>query len=414
MEAMKEALLGIWPLWVAVAVAAGGAWMGWCWRRQRRLQWESTQLRSELNALRAHQEEAAAHERSQKEALFNSMVEGILVLDAQQRVQLVNRALRTWFELNEDIRGKTAMEILRHHELRDMVNVVTGQGKAETIELEIPGPKPRVLQINACAFGNGQGARRGAVLVFHDVTRLKQLENLRKDFVANVSHELRTPLSLIAGCVETLIDGAQHDPVAADRFLRMIQKHTERLTFLLEDLLTLSQLESGRSLFNFQTVQLRGAVDRLLDDIRLRADARQATFSNRVPEALSVRADSQRLSQVLINLLDNAIKYGKPGGTVEVGAQGGEGRMVEVWVRDDGPGIPANALERIFERFYRVDRARSREQGGTGLGLAIVKHIVQSHGGKAWAASEFGKGATISFTLPMASDGNEPAGIRKG
>jgi two-component system phosphate regulon sensor histidine kinase PhoR len=238
--------------------------------------------------------------------------------------------------------------------------------------------------------------------------KAEEARRIKEEFVANVSHELRTPLSLIAGCVETLIDGAREDPAATDRFLRMIQKHTERLTFLLEDLLTLSQLESGRTLFHFQTVDLHGAVDRLLEDLRLRADAQQVTFRNQAPEAIFVRADSQRLSQVLMNLVDNAIKYGGPEGTIEVGARLADQETVEVWVRDDGPGIPAHALERVFERFYRVDRARSRDQGGTGLGLSIVKHIIQSHGGKVWVASELGKGATFFFTLPSASGGREP------
>ncbi len=391
-----------WPIltFLALAGGLGLAWMAW--RQARRSQWELTRLRAELNDARSDREQADHEGRAQQKALLDGMAEGILVLDAQQRVRLVNRVLREWFELGPETQGRTTMEILRRHELGDMINAAASQGGSREIELEIQGATPRILQVNACVYCNARGECQGTVVVFHDVTRLKRLENLRQEFVANVSHELRTPLSLIAGCVETLIHGAQQDPVAADRFLRMIQKHTERLTFLIEDILTLSQLESGRTLFHHQTIELRRAVDRLLEDFRLRNDARSIEFQNAVPPDLRARADTQRFSQVLINLLDNAIKYGKPDGRVEVGARRAGPQWIELWVKDNGPGIPAHAIERIFERFYRVDRSRSREQEGTGLGLSIVKHIVQAHGGKAWAASEPGRGASFFFTLPAA------------
>ncbi|HLP76108.1 MAG TPA: ATP-binding protein, partial [Candidatus Paceibacterota bacterium] len=239
---------------------------------------------------------------------------------------------------------------------------------------------------------------RGTILVFHDLTRLKQLERNREEFVANVSHELRTPLSLIKGYTETLLDGAKDNPENTTKFLQTIQRNSERLQFLIEDLLTISELESGRLKMNRQTIQLRPLVDKVLEDFEAKARERNVTLTNEMPE-FSAFADSERLQQVLGNLISNAIKYGRANGHITVRGTKTNG-IVELCVQDDGPGIPADALERVFERFYRVDKARSREQGGTGLGLSIVKHIVLCHGGKIWAKSELGKGAAFHFTLP--------------
>jgi two-component system phosphate regulon sensor histidine kinase PhoR len=222
--------------------------------------------------------------------------------------------------------------------------------------------------------------------------------------VANVSHELRTPLSLIQGYVETLLDGAKDNPDVAVKFLRTIERNAGRLRLLIEDLLVISELESGRVKLDLGPVALRSVVQKVLDDFRARAEAGRQRVCNQAPD-LAVRADPSRLEQVLSNLIDNAIKYGRPEGQVIVGGCLAEGGQVEVSVQDDGPGLPPESLDRLFERFYRVDKARSREQGGTGLGLAIVKHIVQSHGGRVWAKSQLGHGATFYFTLPLEADG---------
>jgi two-component system, OmpR family, phosphate regulon sensor histidine kinase PhoR len=227
---------------------------------------------------------------------------------------------------------------------------------------------------------------------------LKQLERNREDFVANVSHELRTPLSLIKGYTETLLDGAKDNPEVMTKFLQTIQRNSERLQLLIEDLLTISELESGRLKMNLQTVQLRPLVEKVLEDLRPQARTRKVTLNNEMLEVAAL-ADSDRLQQVLGNLVGNAIKYGRAEGQVGVRAIKVDSD-IEICVQDDGPGIPADSLERVFERFYRVDKARSREQGGTGLGLSIVKHIVLCHGGKVWAKSEPGKGAAFYFTLP--------------
>jgi two-component system phosphate regulon sensor histidine kinase PhoR len=342
----------------------------------------------------------AAHElRSHQEVIFDSMIEGLLLLDGGGRIQLANRAFAGLFGVASDIRGRTVIEALRLHELAALVTSLDTQKQVLGFELKLADPNERWLQINAAAIFNDRGQREGTVLVFHDLTRVKQLERARQEFVANVSHELRTPLSLIKGYVETLLDGARDNPEVATKFLQTINRNAERLRLLIDDLLTISELESGRVKLNPQAVALAPVVAKVLEDFRDRAGAKEVSLVNGAGE-LTVRADIDRLEQVLGNLIDNAIKYGRSTGTVTVGGRAADGGQVEVFVQDDGPGIPPEALERVFERFYRVDKARSRDQGGTGLGLAIVKHLVQSHGGRVWATSEPGRGATFYLVLP--------------
>jgi two-component system phosphate regulon sensor histidine kinase PhoR len=314
---------------------------------------------------------------------------------------LANRAFADLFGVSQNLRSKTILEALRIHELAELVDFLGSEKRVVGYELKLTRPEERWLQVNGAAIMNGNGHRRGAILVFHDLTRLKKLERTRQEFVANVSHELRTPLSLIKGYVETLLDGARNNPEVAVRFLQTIERNAERLNLLIEDLLVISELESGRVQLNLQAVGLRPAVDKVIEDYKARAGQKDIRLFNEAP-ALSVQADPNRLGQVLGNLVDNAIKYGRNEGTVTVGAQSSPPGFVEIFVRDDGPGIPSDALERVFERFYRVDKARSREQGGTGLGLSIVKHLVLTQGGRVWAKSELGQGATFHFTLPEA------------
>ena len=238
--------------------------------------------------------------------------------------------------------------------------------------------------------------------MIHDLTQLRQLEAVRQEFVANVSHELRTPLSLIKSAAETLIDGGKDEPDSLLRFLQIIDKNANRLTLLIDDLLMLSTLDSGNIRLALQSVSLRLAVQEAGDDLRGRASARGVAIKNKVDAALIVQADPDRLRQVLSNLIDNAIKYGRIEGEVVISARALDTRRIEICVQDDGPGIPADACARIFERFFRGDKARSREQGGTGLGLAIVQHVVQAHGGEVRVESAPGAGARFSFTLPAA------------
>ena len=238
------------------------------------------------------------------------MIEGLLLLDERGRIQLANRAFTGLFGVTSDIRGRTIMEALRLHELAALVRSLETQKQVSGFELKLPGPNERWLQINAAAIFDGQRRRQGTVLVFHDLTRLKQLENARQEFVANVSHELRTPLSLIKGYVETLLDGARDNPEVATRFLQTIDRNAERLRLLIEDLLTISELESGRVRLNLQPVALAPVVAKVLEDFKGRAAARSVTLVNQAPD-LAVRADTDRLEQVLGNLVDNAIKYGR-------------------------------------------------------------------------------------------------------
>ena len=256
------------------------------------------------------QQRAALTLQTQQEVLFDSMVEGLLLLDERGRIQLANRAFAALFGVTVDIRGRTIIEALRLHELAALVSSLDTQKQVLGYELKLPGLNERWLQINAAAIFNGQGQRHGTVLVFHDLTRLKQLESARQEFVANVSHELRTPLSLIKGYVETLLDGARDNPEVATKFLQTIDRNAERLRLLIEDLLTISELESGRVKLNLQAVALAPLVAKVLEDFKGRAEAKGVTLINQAPD-LAVRADVNRLEQVLGNLVDNAIKYGR-------------------------------------------------------------------------------------------------------
>ncbi|HEV2211650.1 MAG TPA: ATP-binding protein [Verrucomicrobiae bacterium] len=394
----------LWPILVVLLLALlAGAHFWW----RARLAAVEVDARRELERLKQSHQERMLQVQHQQEALFDSMAEGLLLLDQDGRIHLANRAFNQLFGVSRHIRSQTIIEALRLHELAELVDFLGKQKQVLGHELKLSRPNERWLQINGAALFNGNGKRTGTVLVFHDLTRLKQLEGTRQEFVANVSHELRTPLSLIKGYVETLLDGAREQPDLALKFLRTIDRNAERLKLLIEDLLTISELESGRVKLHLQSVAVRDVTDKVLADFKARAEARKVKLVDATQD-LRVRADPDRLEQVLGNLVDNAIKYGRNEGTVTIRAQAVDSGQVELAVADDGPGIPPEALERVFERFYRVDKARSREQGGTGLGLSIVKHIVQTHGGKAWARSKPGEGATFLFTLPR-----DPGGLQQ-
>ena len=386
----------MWPFLTIMAVAAA---VGIHFRWRHKFLRQQQQVQNELKDFQQRQQQTLADAKAQQQVLFNSMLEGLLLLDRNRRIYLANRAFKNLFGLKTELRGKTIMEALRVHELAALVERVEGEGQVLDYELKLPELSERWLQVNAAAISNSTGEREGTILVFHDLTRLKQLERTREEFVANVSHELRTPLSLIKGYVETLLDGARNDPEVAGRFLKIIERNAQRLDLLIQDLLTISALESGRIKLNPQPVTLRPLVEKVFADLKLPAAARGVTLAAALPD-LTAMADADRLEQVFANLVDNAIKYGRAQGTITVGGKKTDEGKIELFVQDDGPGIPPEALDRVFERFYRVDKARSREQGGTGLGLSIVKHIVQNHGGKVWVKSEPGRGATFFFTLP--------------
>ena len=353
---------------------------------------------TEIETSQRRQQQTSVDAKAQQQVLFNSMLEGLLLLDRTQKIYLANRSFKNFFGQKVELRGKTILEALRLHELDELVKRVQAEGQVFDYEIKLPDLNERWLQVNAAVINNSAGEREGTILVFHDLTRLKQLERQREEFVANVSHELRTPLSLIKGYTETLLDGARDNPEVAERFLKIIERNTQRLDLLIQDLLTISALESGRTKLDFQPVHLHALAEKVLNFLHTKAENKNVTLVNEVPD-LTVSGDANRLDQVLANLVDNAVKYGRADGRVVVGGKKRVDGRLEMFVRDDGPGIPPEAIDRVFERFYRVDKARSRDQGGTGLGLAIVKHIVQAHGGEVRVESELGQGATFYFTL---------------
>ena len=382
----------VWPILTFSALVVLVA-VHFRWRHKVFLARESARV--EIKSVKEEHQRQFLQIQTRQTALFDSMIEGLLLLDEHGKIQLANRAFANLFGITTELRGKSILEVLRQHELPELLEKVAAEKQVDGYELKLGGLHERWLQVNAAAIANSGGT----ILVFHDLTRLKQLERTREEFVANVSHELRTPLSLIRGYVETLIDGAKDNPEVATKFLETIKRNAGRLQFLIEDLLTISELESGRLKMNLQPVSLRPIVEKVLEDFKTQAAGRRVIVVNEVPE-LTAHADADRLHQLLGNLIGNAIKYGRTDGRVNLGGKRTDGGMIELCVRDDGPGIPVESLDRVFERFYRVDKARSREQGGTGLGLSIVKHIAHGHGGKVWVQSEPGKGAAFYFTLP--------------
>jgi len=388
------------------ALVGAVAVLGFAWRHERRARVAAVERwRREAAEARAYREAELREQAQRTAALFDRMVEGIIVVGSGGKIRLANRAAGAFFGFEAPAVGRTILEATRHHEVAAVAARLEREPEVlgQEVRLDARGAT-RFLQFNALALRDAAGGQDGAILVFHDLTRLRELEGVRQEFVANVSHELRTPLSLIKSSAETLLDGAKEDAATLLRFLQIIDKHANRLTLLIDDLLLLSTLDSGGIRLDRQPLALRSAVQEAMDDLEIRARARDVVLENVVPPAMIVRADANRIRQVLSNLLDNAIKYGRAGGRTRVTGQPLPDGRLELAVADDGPGIPLEAQSRVFERFYRVDKARSREQGGTGLGLAIVKHVVQAHGGEVRVESSPGNGATFFVTLPAAAE----------
>lgn len=335
-------------------------------------------------------------------AILSSMVEGVLVVDKKGAIILMNPSLKKDFLVEMDPVGKKPLEVIRNVALQDLVENVLSSSQPRVVSQEIilVVPQERFFMVNSVPILR-DSEMEGAVLVFHDISELKRLERIRQDFVANVSHELRTPLSSIKGYAETLLEGALEDKNNARDFVGIIHRDSERLSKLIDDILDLSKIESGKMRMSFGPVDLGEVARRTLSILENQAKAKNISIQLNMPEGLPfVRADETRLIQVLMNLTDNAIKYTPEGGRVAI-VVSAEGGFVRVDVTDTGIGIPEKDLPRIFERFYRVDKARSREMGGTGLGLSIVKHIVSAHDGQVWVASNPGQGSTFSFTTPI-------------
>lgn len=337
-------------------------------------------------------------------ATLASMQEAVLIVDDQDRVLLANDAFRRLFPAGSQ-GDEGVARVLRSSALSQLLNAVRQGDSADRIEIEFLGEgSPVWAEASGSRIpGFGNGNEENTLLILHDTTRLRRLEAVRKEFVANVSHELRTPLSLIKGYTETLSDSVLPVPeVDQRRFLGIIQKHTMRLERLVEDLLALSRLESGNPRLRKEKVDLGNLLRDTVESFRSSETTSDFHFALQLEEGLPlVNADTLRIAQVMGNLLENAIKYSGGSTEIEAGMRR-EGDVIKTWVRDRGIGISPDDLPHVFERFYRVDKGRSRESGGTGLGLSIVKHIVQLHGGIVQAESAPGQGTCIYFTLPVA------------
>lgn len=354
--------------------------------------------------------QSLTEERNRSAAILRSMTEGVAVVDAQSRFAFCNEAFaKIWNIAVDNVQGRSAVEIIRQPDILELISQALATGKTSVGEVSFGGARPRSFSATAAPIApfetpsiSTSTSKRAVVVVLHEITELRRLEQMRKDFVANVSHELRTPLTAIQGFAETLLSGALEDKDNNRRFVEIIGNHAARLARLSNDLLRLSQIEAGKMNADFQSVDVKSLLEAGVEAAQAAAAPKGLTVSlpNAASRLPSIRGDTNLLSDVLRNLLDNAIQYTPAGGQVEVTA-GVKDSFVVVTVSDTGIGIPRSDQPRIFERFYRVDAARSREVGGTGLGLSIAKHIVEAHGGKIWVESDIGEGSRFHFSVPV-------------
>ena len=367
---------------------------------------ETGNLAVTLNNMAAQLEEqiyVVTQQRNEQEAILVSMQEGVLALDPQAHVIAMNPAAEALLSVPAPkVRGRTVQEVIRNVGLQRLLADAMSKAEPTMGEIVLRGAEERFVQVTATALRDAAGRDFGMLVVLNDITQLRWLENIRRDFVANVSHELKTPITSIKGFVETLRDGALADPPQAERFLEIVGRHADRLHAIIEDLLSLSRLEQSNQAAEIPRpeVQLSPIIEAAVLACSAQAAARQITILPSCAAGLFVRAKAPLLEQAIVNLLDNAISYSNPAGTVWLTARGGDGE-VRIDVRDEGIGIAAEHVSRIFERFYRTDKARDRASGGTGLGLAIVKHIIQIHDGQVEVTSEVGQGSTFSLRLPQ-------------
>ncbi|MBU1470301.1 MAG: PAS domain-containing protein [candidate division Zixibacteria bacterium] len=346
--------------------------------------------------------QTVTRQRNEQEAILSSMSEGVIAFDSAERLLEMNHAAEYLIGVtNEKVRGRSFHEIVRNADLQQMVeSVLAGEPVEGDIVLRIGGEKH--LQVRGTALRDARGDRKGALIVLNDVSRIRRLENIRQDFVANVSHELRTPITSIKGFVETLLDQSPEDKDEVRRFLEIVRKHADRLNTIIEDLLSLSRIEEGaaESGLTLAKSSIREILAAAIHACAMQASSKDITIDLECSADLYVKADHALLEQAVINLIDNAIKYSDRGSGVNVIAAMSND-SIDISVMDRGIGIEEQHLSRVFERFYRVDKARSRDQGGTGLGLAIVKHIAIAHGGNVEIDSTLGEGTTCTIHLPI-------------
>jgi two-component system phosphate regulon sensor histidine kinase PhoR len=344
-------------------------------------------------------EKRARESESSAQTVLGAMPDGLAVVDERRSVQLMNPEFRRIFGVGENV--GTLLELVRNASVDRLAAeaIRRQEPQRETVEIVRGGAEPREMEITAVPFGENTDVK-GAVVLFRDVSHFRKVEEMRRDFVANVSHELRTPLSILRGYIETLLDDPHQPPAELRRILEIMDRHSDRLNALVEDVLSLARLESPGMELHLTEIALPEMLHAIMRDWEKRLAAKQLKSHLNFPANLPrLHADETRLQELIYNLLDNAVKYSKPGGTVFLRAEPA-GDTVRISVRDEGIGISRDDLPRIFERFYRGDKSRGSEQSGTGLGLSIVKHIAQLHGGSVEAESELGKGTTISVLLP--------------
>jgi two-component system, OmpR family, phosphate regulon sensor histidine kinase PhoR len=370
---------------------------------ERHLNEMSLRLRTNLSQI--------IEEKEKSDSILRCMVEGVLVLDPKGRVLVMNQQARAMFHVRDDldVHGASVLEITRHPEVhRILEEILTFDFSTQTYAKEVELDDERWFRVNAVRLRDTQENLQGSILVFHDVTDIKRFESMRSDFVANVSHELRTPLTAIRGYVETLMHMPPTDPKESRQFLAIIDRHSERLSRLTQDLLTLSDLESGKIQLSLQPLDASQLIQRVLEVFWDQAARKQVKLTQRIePQLPNILGDFDRLQQLFINLIDNALKYTPGGGEITLEARSlpprnGGTAQIEIAVIDTGAGIPEKDLPRLTERFYRVDKARSRDLGGTGLGLAIVKHIIQAHKGDLTIESLVNRGTTVRVRLAAA------------
>ncbi|MFB3926203.1 MAG: ATP-binding protein [Syntrophales bacterium] len=368
---------------------------------------EMKQLADNINYLvmeLQNQIQSANEEKGKLLASFASMTEGVLLLNKEERIEVCNRAFRKMIASQYgDVAGKTLIEAFRNIELQRAFNTFKATRTYVSVEIALGEINPMLLDVSISPVHGLPAGEEKTLLVFHDVTRLKKLEKMRVDFVANVTHEIKTPLTAIMGFIETLEEGALEDKETARKFLDIISQHAHRLDRLLEDLLTISNIELGEMKFFFESVSLGGIVESVMPIVESRAREKGIAVEKEIPEALPpIRADRDRLVQILLNVLDNAVKFTREGKVSITAFDGGDGH-VSVRISDTGVGVPRDEISRLGERFYRVDKTRSRDLGGTGLGLSIVKHLMIAHNGRMEIQSQLGKGTTVTLLFPVYS-----------
>lgn len=365
----------------------------------------ASQLHERLNLI--------TKQRNELEAVLSGMMEAVVVVDNDKRVLQINEAAEDLFGINKDrVRGKTIQEAVRNTDFHRFIAGTLAEDEPREGDIVFMGDPERYLQAHGAILRDEQSRGIGAVVVLNDVTRLKTLENIRRDFVANVSHELKTPITSIKGFLETLKEGAIHDPETAGRFLDIIIKHTDRMTFIIEDLLSLSRIEQDAEKGEIPLApgSLEDVLEAVVKQCSPKAQSKGITVVCNCEKDMTANINQTLLEQAIVNLADNAVKYSDPGKTVTIECLRTPSEIT-IKVIDQGCGIPKEHLTRVFERFYRVDKARSRKVGGTGLGLAIVRHIVNAHNGSITVESSPGRGSVFSIHLPAKDSKQDDATV---